>query len=230
MVKVAKTAAGSVERVGGGSGLAGLKLPSTPALRKRQGGIQRSRARRGCTELGRRPKRAGSAQWAGEAIARAREAGCGERRAPPTSISAPLPCRELEEEEGSRPQSSGRGRGPWPRRHVSVCTRPRPRLAHLRLVARLATLLPPAIAPKLGAAQVHMQAWWQGMARVTAGSRKPASDYRDDGAAGRPLSCARGTAGRLVFTKAAGPPSASATARCDLARPLQHEPLRSNEI
>ena len=86
VVKVAKTAAGSVERVGGGSGLAGLKLPSTPALRKRQGGIQRGRGEG--TRLGRWPKRAGSAQWAGEAIARARGRLRGAARTSDLDLSA----------------------------------------------------------------------------------------------------------------------------------------------
>ena len=39
----------------------------------------------------------------------------------------------------------------------------------------------PAVALKLGAAQAYMQAWWQGVARVTVGLQKLQSDCRDYG-------------------------------------------------
>ena len=55
------------------------------------------------------------------------------------------------------------------------------------------------------------------------------SDCRDDADAGRPLSCAA-KARKQAFSTAAGPPCSLATARRDLARPLQHEPLRIIEI
>ena len=65
------------------------------------------------------------------------------------------------------PEFGARARALAPQTFL-CCSQPRTRLAYRMAEPDLPSSCSPAVALKLGAAQAYMQAWWQGVARVTA--------------------------------------------------------------